>query len=387
LYLERNSANLLSNEKTVQMGGKEMNDPIIIVGAGLSGLWAASLLASKGIECRVLEARDRTGGRVLSEAVMENPDAGKFDLGPTWFWPEHEPIIKNLVSELGLPTLEQHTKGAMLFEQTGSEPVQRHFLPERNVERSVRLVGGVRTLIDAIAETLAYGTVELDTCVTAIRMSEDGTVVVEAEHAGEKKMIRAEAVILALPPRLAVQTIVFSPPMPDELTGNLLDKPTWMAGQAKAVAIYDRPFWREEGLSGQVMSWAGPLQEIHDASPVEGYGALFGFFGIPAKTRRELGEERTLQLVLTQLKRLFGPSAEKPISLLYKDWSSDQYTAAEEDVQPLSAFPQYGPPDSVGIWERKVVFAGTETSTVQGGHLEGALRSAERAVLEVIELE
>ncbi|MFS0906790.1 hypothetical protein AB3N02_27595 [Priestia aryabhattai] len=58
-----------------------------------------------------------------------------------------------------------------------------------------------------------------------------------------------------------------------------------MAGQAKAVAIYDRPFWRELGLSGFVSSWVGPLQEIHDASPDVGSGALFGFLGIPARMR------------------------------------------------------------------------------------------------------
>ncbi|MEL3972071.1 FAD-dependent oxidoreductase [Rossellomorea oryzaecorticis] len=361
-----------------------MNDPIIIVGAGLSGLRAASLLTSNGIECRVLEARGRLGGRVLSEAAEGQPDAGTYDLGPTWFWPEHEPLMTNLVSELGLQTLEQHTKGAVLLEQAGSEPVQRHVLPEGAVERSVRLVHGVRTLIDAVADSLPHGTVELETRVTAIRMSDDGTVVVEAEHAEGKETIRAGAVILALPPRIAVQRIEFSPSLPEELTRSLLEKPTWMAGQAKVVAVYDRPFWREEGLSGQVMSWAGPLQEIHDASPPEGHGALFGFFGIPAERRGELGKERTLQLVLEQLKRLFGHAAERPISLLYKDWSSDPLTAVKEDAQPLTGFPDYGPAESSGVWERKLIFAGTETSPEHGGHLEGALRSADSAVRNLL---
>jgi monoamine oxidase len=384
LYLERISANLLSYDKSIETGGKEMNDPIIIVGAGLSGLRAASLLTSKGIECMVLEARSRIGGRVLSEAAEDQPEAGLFDLGPTWFWPEYEPLITDLVSGLGLPTLKQHTRGAVFLEQSGSEPVQRHVLPEGAVERSVRLVGGILTLINAIADTLPQETVELGTSVTAIRLSDDGTVVVEAEHAEGKKAFRAGAVILALPPRIAVQRIEFSPTLPEELTRSLLDKPTWMAGQAKVVAIYDRPFWREEGLSGQVMSWAGPLQEIHDASPPEGHGALFGFFAIPAETRRELGKDRTLQLVLEQLKLLFGPAADRPISLLYKDWARDPLTAVEEDAKPLTGFPDYGPPECCGIWDRKLIFAGTETSPEHGGHLEGALRSAERAVRNLI---
>jgi monoamine oxidase len=361
-----------------------MNNPIIIVGAGLSGLRAASLLISQGIECRVLEARGRIGGRVLSETVVDKPDLGTFDLGPTWFWPQHEPSISSLVSELGLQTFAQHTEGAILFEQSKSEPIQRHVLPEGTVEKSVRIIGGVRSLIDAVSATLPPGTVELDTCVTAIRMDEEGTITLDADLAeGKKKSIGARAVILALPPRIVARHIAFSPSLPAELMTSLVDKPTWMAGQAKVVAIYNRPFWREDGLSGQVTSWAGPLQEIHDASPDTGSGALFGFFGIPAKMRQELGEERVLKLVVDQLTRLFGPSAEKPISLLYKDWSSDPDTAVDEDAEPLREFPNYGPPKNTSEWSKKIFFAGTETSSELGNHLEGALRSAERAALEV----
>jgi monoamine oxidase len=364
-----------------------MNDPIIIVGAGLSGIRAASLLTSKGIPCRVLEARNRIGGRVLSEPAGNGPDAGMYDLGPTWFWPEHETYIQNLISELSIPAFEQYTEGALLFEQTESQQAERHVLPEDAVEKSMRIAGGVRTLIDAVAETLPEGTVELHSSVKAVQMRDEGTVELEVEKPDGVKKIRAAAVILALPPRIAVGRIEFSPPLPQAFSASLLEKPTWMGGHAKVVAVYDRPFWREEGFSGQAMSWAGPLQEIHDASPPAGNGALFGFFGIPAVTRRELGKDRILQLVLNQLKRLFGPAAEKPISLLYKDWSDDSLTTVEEDAERLAAFPEYGPPVNAGIWEKKLIFAGTETSPEHGGHLEGALRSAGRAVKEIVELE
>ncbi len=360
-----------------------MNYPIIIVGAGLSGLRVASLLISQGIECRVLEARGRIGGRVLSETVEDKPDLGTFDLGPTWFWPQHEPSISRLVSELGLQTFAQHTEGAMLFEQSKYEPLQRHVLPEGSVEKSARIVGGVRSLIDAVSANLPLGTVELNTRVTGIHLDEEGTITLST---GKKKSIRARAVILALPPRIVARHIAFSPALPAELMTSLVDKPTWMGGQAKVVAIYNRPFWREDGLSGQVTSWAGPLQEIHDASPDTGSGALFGFFGGPAKMRQELGEERVLKLVVDQLTRVFGSSAEKPISLLYKDWSRDPYTTVDEDSEPLREFPNYGLPTNSSEWDKKIIFAGTETSSEQGGHLEGALRSAERAVLEVMKL-
>ncbi|MBP3952513.1 flavin monoamine oxidase family protein [Bacillus suaedae] len=360
-----------------------MKDPIIVVGAGLSGLRTASILISQGIECKIVEARGRIGGRVLSEAAVKN--GSKFDLGPTWFWPQHEPVISNLVKELGLRTFTQYTEGAILFEQADHAEVQRHRVP--GIERSVRFDGGVQSLIDAVAATLPQGTVQLDTRVMAINMEEEGVITLDAEiNGGKKKRMRAGAVILALPPRLVASRITFSPDLPDSLKSSLIDKPTWMAGQAKVVAVYPRPFWREDGLSGQVTSFRGPLQEIHDASPESGDGALFGFFGIPAEVRQSLGKERILELVVNQLTRLFGAEAEKPLSLLYKDWSIDSETAVFDDLKPLSAFPNYGQPSNTDIWGQKIIFAGTESSSEYGGHLEGALRSAEHAVSEVMRL-
>ncbi|WP_312876333.1 flavin monoamine oxidase family protein [Paenibacillus agri] len=366
---------------------EKSNDPVVIVGAGLSGLRAASLLISQGIPCVVLESRERFGGRVLSLEAPDKPELGKFDLGPTWFWPQYEPMIASLVQELDLEVFAQHTEGAMLSERYKNEPAQRFMLAEGTVERSMRLTGGVRCLIDAVAATLPPGTIQLNTRVTSIRAGEDQTITLGADFPdGTQKSIAASAVILALPPRLVARHITFSPALPSELMASLMDKPTWMAGQAKVVAVYDTPFWRQDGLSGLVSSWVGPLQEIHDASPATGSGALFGFFGMRAEMRRELGEDKVLSLVVEQLSRLLGPSAEAMSGLLYKDWSMDPETAVEEDSTPLADFPNYGRLSGAGAWSKKIFFAGTETSPEHGGHLEGALQSAEQVVSEVIQL-
>ncbi|WP_214483916.1 FAD-dependent oxidoreductase [Bacillus sp. SM2101] len=363
-----------------------MNDPIIIVGAGLSGLRAASLLIEQGINCRVLESRGRIGGRVLSSLGLGSRGLDKFDLGPTWFWPHYEQVITRLVKELGLHTFDQHIKGDNLLERFKNEPAQRYLLPEGAVERSTRFKGGVQSLIDAVAATLPPGTIEMNTRVTTIRREDEEKITVEALVGNKKIYFRPRAVILALPPRLVANHIDFSPSLSPELMGSLLNKPTWMGGQAKVIAVYDRPFWREHGLSGQVTSWIGPLQEIHDASPQSGSGALFGFFRIPAKMRQGLGEEKIFKLVVEQLTRLFGASANKPVDLLYKDWSTDNETAVAEDITSLSDFPRYGPPTGIRAWEKKLFFAGTETDSEFGGHLEGALRSAERVVSEINEI-
>ncbi|WP_213649225.1 FAD-dependent oxidoreductase [Paenibacillus sp. J23TS9] len=360
------------------------HDPVIIVGAGLSGLRIASLLTARGFNCSVLESRERIGGRVLSEEVAHRPDLGRFDLGPTWFWPHYERTITKLVKELGLRTFEQYNTGLMLSERSRNEPAQRYVLPEGTMERSFRIMGGIQSLIDGIKATLPPGTVQLNTRVTSIRQEENGAITLETD--GKRDRIRAGAIILTLPPRMVARNITFWPQLPPDLIASMDNKPTWMAAHAKAIAVYERPFWREQGLSGLASSWVGPLQEIHDASPDTGAGALFGFFGTPAKTRQELGKDKILKLVVEQLTRLFGPAAENVSALLYKDWSSDPDTAVDEDAEPLRDYPSYGPLLSVESWENQIIFAGTETTSEQGGHLEGALQSAERAVSELMEL-
>ncbi|MEN1935163.1 NAD(P)/FAD-dependent oxidoreductase [Paenibacillus sp. 102] len=364
-----------------------MNNPVIIVGAGLSGLRAASLLTEKGIKCRVIEARDRIGGRVLSTSDPNRPDLGKFDLGPTWFWPQYESHIANLVKELNLETFEQYKKGEILLERFQIKPPERCVLKENSDEKWVRLTGGVQSLIDALAETIPSEIVDLETRVKKIQLNEAGDITVEAELSdGKRKKIHADAVILALPPRLVAHHIEFSPFLPKNLISDIVKKPTWMAGQAKVVAVYDRPFWRELGLSGYVLSAVGPLEEIYDASPNKGSGALFGFFGMPPEARKKMGQDKILKLVIDQLIKLFGSEAKNVKAILYKDWSSDAETAVEEDFSPLKNYQSYGQPPVGGVWEKKIIFAGTETNSQYSGHLEGALQSAEQAVFEIVNL-
>jgi monoamine oxidase len=145
-----------------------MDRPVVIVGAGLSGLRSASLLTSRGVRCLVLEVRNRIGGRAFSEQIADRPELGWFDLGPTWFWPDFQPTISRLVDEFGLSTITQCTEGAMLVERSSHTSAQRLRLPANSLPTSIRLVGGIRSLIDAVAKTLPSGTIKLGARVTGI---------------------------------------------------------------------------------------------------------------------------------------------------------------------------------------------------------------------------
>lgn len=363
-----------------------MRAQVAIVGAGLSGLYAALLLDRAGIDCTVLEARGRIGGRILSvgPATSTDPDDGSwgpYDLGPAWVWPDAQPRVRALLAELGIGTFPQHAQGAFLAERAGDGRLQRYAHGFTSEPPSMRLVGGMRSLVAAIATRLQRATVRCAARVTDIALDPSGMLRVDGVDDAGPLRLSAASVIVAMPPRLLSGTIRFAPELPRTLHSALKSVPTWMAGNAKMIAIYDAPFWRVQGLSGAAASSVGPLAEIHDASPLAGLPALFGFVGLKAAVRAALGREELHRLALAQLVRLFGPAAATPLAVKYLDWSQEADTAVTADQEPLAEHPTYGPlPQAGPAWRGRLAFAGTEVAPRGGGYLEGALEAALVAV-------
>jgi monoamine oxidase len=245
----------------------------------------------------------------------------------------------------------------------------------------LRLAGGLGALTDTLADRIPDDRKRLNAAVTQLETLNNHCVA--RLSTGER--IRADHVVLALPPRVAAQ-IEFSPALPANAVHAMHGIATWMAGQAKAVAVYDTPFWRAEGLSGDAMSRRGPMVEIHDASPASGGPyALFGFVGVPPGSRAD--EQLLRQDLQAQLIRLFGPQAAEPRQLYFKDWAFDPHTATEADKAPLYAHPTYGLPKAMtDLWDNKLHFAGTEVAHAFGGYIEGALEAAEN-VLNTLNLQ
>ena len=83
-------------------------------GAGLSGLAAARELERAGLDVRVLEARDRVGGRTLNHSVGERPE-DVVELGGQWVGPTQLEAMA-LAGELGLETYPTYNEGKSVFE-------------------------------------------------------------------------------------------------------------------------------------------------------------------------------------------------------------------------------------------------------------------------------
>jgi monoamine oxidase len=358
-----------------------MHVDTLIIGAGLSGLYTAYRLHQAEQSFLLLEARSRLGGRILSLAATQSssdPLAKRYDLGPAWIWPGFQPLMSSLIKELKLPLFQQQVDGDLLYEESHSNQPHRHGGPSAHTQ-SFRIAGGAQALIEALSNTLPAQLIQNDSRVTKLEQTETG-IKADVERSNEQhESYYARQVILALPPRLIRHSIAFNPELTSEQKLALDDIPTWMAGHAKILFLYEHPFWRKAGLSGEVFSHKGPMTEIYDASPSTGGPyALFGFLGIDSNRRREIGETTLTQYCLDQLVRLFGQDAQNYAEVLYQDWTKDPYTSTPKDTIALPGHPEYGlPPVLNHLWEGKIILSGSETAHNHGGYLEGALEAAE----------
>lgn len=342
-----------------------MDAEVIIIGGGLSGLALADHLQRLGVDYLLLEARSRFGGRIKVAQV----EGSVFDLGPSWFWPG-QPRIADMVSRFGLTVTEQYSKGTLSFEDEHGDVQRGHGFS--SMEGSYRLKGGMNSLVTALVAGLAPNKIRVNAAVTAIH--DNGHITVDL---ADGQSFTGNKIVLAVPPRVAA-TFDFQPALPATVLGAMAAIPTWMAGHAKFVAVYDRAFWRDDGLSGDAMSRHGPLAEIHDATDANTQnGALFGFVGVLANIRAGQGEAVKAAAV-AQLGRLFGKLALSPSHVFYQDWAMATETATAKDFTPPNSHPNYGLPDALtNLWDGRLQMGSSEMAGQFGGYLEGALEIAE----------
>lgn len=371
------------------------NTRFVIAGGGLSGLYAATLLEQRGIgDYLLIEARDALGGRVLSlEAAghQASRSAGasgaihRVDLGPTWFWPAYHRQLDSLVQELGLERFAQHGSGEMIAERAANAAPMR-IRGFADSPAAMRLVGGMGALIDALRRRVDTSRIVTGETVRHMRVVGQNVEIESRDAFGRAMVTQAEHVLLAIPPRLVAETIAFHPALPSRLIQPWRATPTWMASHAKYVAVYDTSFWRAEGLSGEARSAVGPLTEIHDATMPGGSAALFGFFGVPARVRRNVPTETLLTHCRAQLCRLFGAQAAVPTHEFIKDWASDSLTATTSDLE-IGQDQHAEAPAAVASahpWKGRMTGIASEWSPDFPGYIAGAVDAATRGVASVL---
>lgn len=243
-----------------------------------------------------------------------------------------------------------------------------------------QIAGGAQSLAQRIAAALGER-VTLEAPVRRIEHAGGGVTV-----AGEGFRVRARRVVVALPPVLAGR-LVYDPPLPgarDQLTQRMAN-----GSVIKVSAVYAEPFWRADGLAGQVGSDTGHVRAVFDTSPPpDARPGVLQAFVVGGAARDLSGREprERRELVLEALGRWFGPRARSPERYLEKDWAADEWARG--------CFHCYAPP---GVWTQhghalrapvgRLHWAGTETAVHGLGTMAGAVDAGERAAAEVLAAE
>jgi monoamine oxidase len=248
-----------------------------------------------------------------------------------------------------------------------------------------RFVGGSQQLVEALAAELGSA-VKLSAPVSSIEHGPNHVVVrgVQSNEEGGQTPYRIEArrAIVAMPPSLSAR-LDWSPPLPGVRDQLSMRMP--MGTVTKMHAIYDTPFWREEGLNGQLVTNQGYLSSGFDDSPIDGsHGALVGFIaGNESRQLEAVGPSGRAAVVRQELERAFGPKAASPLEIIEQHWPAEPFTRGG----PVTICVP-GALTGFGVALRQPVnavhWAGTETATEWCGYMDGAISSGLRAAEEVV---
>jgi monoamine oxidase len=327
---------------------------------------------------------NRLARRVPLEAPWEAPGAAKLDGQTAATW-----MRRNLATRPGRALLELGIEAVwaaqpedlsllhLLFYVHSAGSLELLFDTEGGAQQD-RFVGGSQLVALRMAEQLGADRLILSAPVRRVEHDPHG-VAVHADGA----VARGRRAIVALAPPLAGR-IVFDPPLPgyrDQLTQRMP-----LGTVAKCMAIYDEPFWRAEGLSGQGMSVTGPVKLTYDNSPPGGSpGVLLGFLeGRHARVLGRLAADERRTVVVDCFARLFGPRAARPDSYVERLWAEEEWSRGCYGCHmPPGAWTSYGPALRAPLGP--LHWAGAEYATVWNGYMDGAVRSGQHAAREALE--
>ncbi|MEH6796322.1 MAG: NAD(P)/FAD-dependent oxidoreductase [Rhodococcus sp. (in: high G+C Gram-positive bacteria)] len=441
---------------------------VAIVGAGPSGLAAATELRKAGLTVAVLEARDRVGGRTWTNTI----DGASLEIGGQWVSPDQESLIA-LIDELGLETFDRYREGQSVYisaagertrysgdsfpvdettekemdrlvallddlaaqvgpEEPWAHPLARELdtisfeqwliresddpeargnigmfiaggmltkpahafsalqavlmaasagsfshLVDENFILDKRVVGGMQQVSIRMAAALGED-VFLDAPVRTVRWNPDGATV----FADGDIEVQAKRVVLAVPPNL-YSRISYDPPLPRRQ--HQMHQHQSLGLVIKVHAVYDTPFWREDGLSGTGFGASEIVQEVYDnTNHQDSRGTLVGFVSdAKADAMFELDEQDRRTKILESIAHYLGPKATEPVVYYESDWGSEEWTrgayAASFDLGGLH---RYGKDSRTPVGP--IHFSCSDIAAEGYQHVDGAVRMGHRTAADIV---
>jgi monoamine oxidase len=354
----------------------------VLRGEAFHGRYADDLAAVE----RVLRELDRMAVSISVAEPWAAPNADEWDRISVGQWYDaqglsalgRELLEICTVGILAVPTVEVSLLGLLVNVVTCG--VTADLLSEsEGGAQTQRFVGGTALIPQKLAESLGDRVV-LGSPVLTIDHSSDAVTVT----CRGGLVATGRQVIVALAPTLAGR-IMYDPPLPgkrDQLTQRMPQ-----ASAHKMFAVYDEPFWRADGLNGQLISSVGPARMSNDACMPEetnGPGIILGFLeGENARIEGRWPAGQREAAFRDELARHFGPRAARPELIVEGGWADKEWTRGCYNANPgPCGWIHFG--DALATPVGPIKWAATETALEWSGYMEGAVDAGERAAREVL---
>ncbi|SCY09278.1 monoamine oxidase [Nonlabens sp. Hel1_33_55] len=340
-----------------------MHSTITIIGGGLTGLTLAYQLKKARIDFLLLEARPRLGGRIFTKMSGNHIP---IDLGAAWFW-DYNPRVKKLLEELQIPAFPQKFGTDVWYQGRPNADFQQIQIPEQQ-QTSYRIKGGTTNLILSLAAKLDHNQVHLETQVLKISYRYSKYTIQT-----NNGFFDTDLVINTLPPALNSQ-LEYDPELPQDYIDIAVNTHTWMQDSIKFGLGFKTAFWEQLNLPVTAFSNFAIASEIYDYSNIN--GDRFAIMGFLNSHFSQLDKVTRKQKVLEQLSSFLGKNVLDHVSYEECAWIDEPFTKTTSQNQ-LQPHQNNGDSKLRSSFNNDtLIMAGSETSSVLSGYMEGAVNSA-----------
>lgn len=328
---------------------------------------------------------NRMAKRVPLDAPWTARRAAEWDQRSVASFIDHAGIRTPIAHNL----FEMAVRGLMTSDLKDASLLHLLFLAHAHggIDKLFSIEGGAQeNLVDGGAGSIAFAMAEA--IGEAVRLNAPvRSVVQHADHVtveADGITVDAKHLVMSIPPQLALD-VAFDPALPDDRT--TLYRNSIGGPETKTIVVYDEPFWRKDGFSGQTSEPGSAAEVTIDASPSSGTPGVLACFAFgPVATRlATLDESVRRKSVIEALAARLGPRASSPVEFVETAWWTQEWSrgCSFAHLTP-GTLTRFGP--LIRQPFGRVHWAGTETATVSHGAIDGAVRSGERAAAEILAL-
>jgi monoamine oxidase len=414
---------------------------VIIVGAGMAGLSAGRTLTDAGYAVTIVEARDRVGGRIVTDRTLGIP----LDLGASWIHGDANPTLPTLARRYNAATVPTNADLQTIYDVDG-RPLQRSKVNAmygafdalladlaalgESLDHDISVQAGVDQLL-AAEQLSASEQRELTFLLTTVLEQElaANTTDLSLWHADEGEEIRGDHVIfpqgydqltqgLSRGLDIRYQHVVTQITYDDRNVAVTTDRAVFQAdcvlitlplgvlqsgtvrfiptlSRDKQAAIerlgmgvlnklylrFSQPFWAAQShWLGYV---AGPWHEWVNLHPLIGEPVLLGLnAGERARTLEVQTDAAIVADAMAMLRTVHGAAIAEPRDYLLTRWAADPWARGAYSYLPPNATPQDRMVLAQSVNQR-LFFAGEATSTEAPATVHGAYASGQRVARDI----